>query len=173
MSDGTMIDPGNSEAAAGSNETGSKGKKRSWIIVNLIMLFLGIILFSRGVFEFLTWQKIIPSPQWMQNLNEKLSAPEARNALAFFGPQAIISAALGFWALVAGILMFRNSKTGWGMALVILSTMALIGISMIVTWFTVPDSFNPTYWPNWISVLTVLIGLTGFFWLLFNRKLYS
>jgi hypothetical protein len=45
------------------------------------------------------------------------------------GIQADVSAALGFWALVGGFLMLRKVAAGCGMGLVVLSVMALTGIS--------------------------------------------
>jgi len=147
--------------------------KQSSTILNIIMIILGIFFLAKGILEFFIWLNLIPAPLWLERIYNSLKGQDAANALAFLGPQGIVSATLGFWSLIAGILLFKEQESGWGMALVILSTITLIGISIIITWITVPGSLDFNYWPNWITILSVLIGFVGFIYLLFTKKRYS
>ena len=90
-----------------------------------------------------------------------------------FGGQALISVALGFWSLVAGIGMFKREEWAMGQALVILSIMVLSVVFNVITWITDPSSFDPTSYANYITLATFIIGLIGFFWLLATRKRYD
>ncbi|MBN1413228.1 MAG: hypothetical protein JW969_20475 [Spirochaetales bacterium] len=165
---------GNSQDAGIPPDVSSGEKpKKSNFILNLLMILFGLLFLGRGVLTFLTWLNVIPIPEWLQNIYAKLSGEQAQQALSFLGPEAIISSALGFWAFIAGILMFFNEESGWGMAVVVLSTMALMGGSAILNWITIPNSFDVGYWPNWITMLTVVVGVIGFFWLLFTKKRYK
>ena len=175
-----MSDPGTAglpadDVPVGEPQTAAPAgeKKHSSTLLNVIMILLGIIFFLRGVFDFLTWLQVIPFPGWLQVVYAKLGGPEAGSALSFLGPQAIIASTLGFWALVSGILMFREKETGWGMAIVILSTITLMGASTIIGWVQVPATLDIKYWPNWASMLSTGIGFFGFIWLLITRKRFT
>jgi hypothetical protein len=147
--------------------------KQSSALLNILILLLGLFFLSKGVLEFLTWAKLIPLPQWLQKIEKALSRTDLQEALSFFGTQGIVSAALGFWAFIAGILLFMEQESGWGMALVILSMMVIMGLSSALAWIFNPSSFQVTYWPNWITILAMVIGLFGFLYLLITRKRYQ
>ena len=147
--------------------------KQSSAILNILMILIGLFFLSKGVLEFLTWMNIIPLPVWLQSIYEKVNSKDLSSALSFLGTQGIVTAILGFWALIAGILMFGEQESGWGMAVVILSMIVVMGIATIITWIITPASFDLTYWPNWITLLTVIVGLFSFIYLLMTKKRYT
>lgn len=138
-------------------------KKDSNELLNLLMIIIGGLFIFKAITEFLAWAHILPVPAW-------LSGSEV---LSIFGGQGIISILLGFWCLVAGIGMFREEEYAMGIGLVVLSIMAAVGITAIIGWVTAPGSFDWTYWPNYIIIAATVIGVLGFFWLLFTYKRYD
>jgi len=148
-------------------------KKESNTLLNIIMILMGAVFVLKGVFDLLLWLEVVPFPAWLQAVYDSLKGEEAASALSFLGSQGIISATLGFWSLVAGVLLFKEEESGWGMSLVILSIMTIIGITSIITWITVPDSFDLLFWPNWVTIFTTIVGLFGFIYLLITKKRYS
>jgi hypothetical protein len=148
-------------------------KKQSSLLLNILMIIIGLFFFSKGVLEFLTWIKVIPFPDWLTTVFTSLESRDLGGAISFLGTQGIVSATLGFWALIAGFLMFGEQESGWGMALVILSIMVIMGAATIMTWILNPKTLVFTYWPNWVTMVTVVIGLFGFIYLLVTKKRYS
>ena len=137
-------------------------------LLNVIMIILGLLFLFKGVMDFLAWAGIIV-PSWL----DITTTPEVAAALTMFGSQGLISIALGFWCLVAGIGMFREEEYAMGIGLVVLSLMALSGVSSVIGWITNPISFDPVYWPNYIVLGAFIVGLVGFIWLLFTYKRYD
>ncbi len=147
--------------------------KESNKLLNIIMIVMGAVFVLKGVFDLLLWLEIVPFPTWIQAVYDSLKGDEASSALSFLGSQGIISTALGFWSVIAGILLFREQESGWGMSLVILSIMTVIGITSVITWITVPGSFDLLFWPNWITIFATIVGLFGFIYLLITKKRYN
>ncbi len=137
-------------------------------LLNVIMIILGLLFLFKGVMDFLAWGGIIV-PSWL----DITTTPEVAAALTMFGSQGLISIALGFWCLVAGIGMFREEEYAMGIGLVVLSLMALSGVSSVIGWITNPISFDLVYWPNYIVLGAFIVGLVGFIWLLFTYKRYD
>ncbi|MBN1413310.1 MAG: hypothetical protein JW969_20885 [Spirochaetales bacterium] len=148
-------------------------KKESSFIVNLILIFFGLTALLKGIFDLLIWMKILTIPEWMQSLYEYTASRSAGNIFHVLGIEEIVNTMLGFWALITGLSLFRHNRSSWGMALVILSTQAGISLYRVINWFSVPDSFDIMFWPNWIVMVSGLLALLGFFWLLLTRKSYS
>jgi hypothetical protein len=148
-------------------------KKQSSLLLNILMIIIGLFFFSKGVLEFLTWLKVIPFPDWLKTVFASLESRDLGGALSFLGTQGIVSATLGFWAFIAGFLMVGEQESGWGMAIVILSIMVIMGAATIATWILHPKTLDFTYWPNWVTMVTVVIGLFGFIYLLVTKKRYS
>ncbi len=134
-------------------------------LLNVLMIIIGGLFVFKGVLDFLAWANII-TPSWLSGF----SGPNATAALSFFGSQGLISVVLGFWCVVAGIGMFREEEWALGQAQVVLSVMSVIGISYIISWFT--GGFDVLYWPNYIIIIATIIGILGFFWLLFTVRRY-
>ncbi len=144
-------------------------KKDSNELLNILMIILGLLFLFKGVMDFLAWGGIIV-PSW---LSDFATDPDLAAALTFFGSQGLISIALGFWCLVAGIGMFREEEYAMGMGLVVLSIMAISGVTAVIGWISNPVSFDFAYWPNYVVVVSFIVGLLGFVWLLFTYKRYD
>jgi hypothetical protein len=144
-------------------------KKDSNELLNIIMILLGLLFLFKGVMDFLAWGGIIV-PSWLADFG---SNPDLAAALTFFGSQGLISIALGFWCLVAGIGMFREEEYAMGIGLVVLSIMAVQGVTAVIGWLTNPTSFDFAYWPSYIVIIAFIVGIFGFVWLLFTYKRYD
>lgn len=134
--------------------------KESSIVLNVLLILLGLIFVFQAVIQVLNWFGILLPPE--------ISGVD----LEIFGALGLVSTALGVWSIIAGIGMFKEAKWALGIALVVLSIMVLTGIAPIVGWIQDFSSFDYTYWPNYITLISFVIGLIGFFWLLFTRKRY-
>lgn len=140
-------------------------KKDSNELLNILMIVLGLLFLFKGVMDLLAWTGIIV-PSW-------LTGPDLAAALTLFGSQGLISIILGFWCLIAGIGLFREEEYALGMGLVVLSIMAVQGVAAIIGWASHPATFDAAYWPNYILIVAFIVGLLGFFWLLFTYKRYD
>jgi len=140
-------------------------KKDSNELLNILMIIIGLLFIFKAVMEFLAWAGIY-EPAW-------LNLADLEAATSIFGGQGIISILLGIWCLISGIGMFREEEYAMGMGLVVLSIMAAVGITAIVGWISVPASFDFTYFVNYIIIAATVIGVLGFFWLLFTYKRYD
>ena len=144
-------------------------KKDSNELLNFLMILVGILFLFKGIMDVLAWAGIIV-PSWLSDFS---TDPDLAAALTFFGSQGLISIALGFWCLVAGIGMFREEEYALGIGLVVLSIMALSGVSSVIGWISNPVSFDLAYWPNYVILVSFIVGLVGFLWLLFTYKRYD
>lgn len=147
--------------------------KQSSAVLNILMILVGLFFLSKGMVELLIWLKIVPIPAWLDSIYSRLNTENLNSALSFLGTQGILTATLGFWSFIGGILLFKEQESGWGMAVVILSTIVIMGFASIINWIMNPSSFAVVYWPNWIIILTTVIGFFGFFYLLFTKKRYG
>ena len=140
-------------------------QKDSNELLNSLMIIIGLLFVFKAVMEFLAWADIY-APAW-------LTGTGVDEALSIFGGQGVISLLLGFWCLVSGIGMFREEEYAMGMGLVVLSIMAAVGIMAIVGWISAPGTFDAAYWPNYIIIGATVVGVLGFFWLIFTYKRYD
>lgn len=140
--------------------------KESSVVLNILMIVIGLIFIFKSILELLAWAGVIVPDVFIPILDEAA-------ALSIFGSLGLISIALGFWCIVAGIGMFREAEWAMGQALVVLSIMVITGVSPIITWIQNPASFDVGYWPNYITIIAFLVGIFGFIWLLITRKRYA
>jgi len=140
-------------------------EKDSNELLNFLMIIIGLLFIFKAVMELLAWAGIY-APGW-------LSGVGVTEALSIFGGQGIVSLLLGFWCLISGIGMFKEEEYAMGMGLVVLSIMAAVGITAIVGWISAPGSFDPTYWPNYVTIVAAIVGVIGFIWLLMTYKRYD
>ena len=140
-------------------------KKDSNELLNILMIIIGAVFIFKAITEFLAWAGIV--------VPLGLSGPGFEQALSIFGGQGIVSLLLGFWCLVSGIGMFREEEYAMGMGLVVLSIMAAVGITAIIGWIAAPGTFEAGYWPNYITIIAMIVGVLGFFWLIFTYKRYD
>jgi hypothetical protein len=150
--------------------TMSEKEKDSNELLNILMIIIGLLFIFKAILDALAFFNILV-PEWMNTIASEAEA--AASSAALFGTQGIVSGALGFWCLVAGIGLFREEEYALGMGLVVLSIMALMSGSIIFGWIGNPASFDATYWPNYITIVAFIVGVLGFFWLLFTRKRYD
>ena len=146
-----------------------KSKKDSNELLNILIIIIGAIFILKGVLELLALGGIIV-PEWLEGY---ASDPDLEAALTILGAQGLLSTVLGFWCIIAGIGLFREEEYALGMGLVVLSIMAVQGVTKIIEWVKTPSSFDMAYWPNWIIIVAFIVGLLGFFWLLFTYKRYD
>ena len=145
--------------------------KSSNTILNLLLIIMGLLFIFEAIIGFLVAAGLDELlPDFLRNIYSGMSQSAV---LTVFGSQALISVALGFWSMVAGIGMFKREEWAMGQALVILSIMVLSVVFSVIPWITDPLSFEITFWPNYITLATFVIGLIGFFWLLATRKRYD
>ncbi|MFW9773269.1 MAG: hypothetical protein ACFFBY_12070 [Promethearchaeota archaeon] len=135
--------------------------KESSTVLNILLILLGLVFLFKAVIEVLNWFGILLPGEW-----------GGFEELEIFGALGLVSIALGVWSIIAGVGMFKEAKWALGIALVVLSIMVLTGIAPIVGWIQDISSFDYTYWPNYITLISFVIGIVGFFWLLFTRKRY-
>jgi len=135
-------------------------KKDSNELLNFLMIIIGLLFIFKAVMEFLAWADIY-TPTW--------AVDDA--VLSVFGGLGAISLLLGFWCLISGIGMFREEEYALGMGLVVLSIMAASGIMTMIGWGG--GSFDAEYWPNYLIIIATIVGVVGFFWLLFTYKRYD
>lgn len=147
----------------------SKSKvKTSSKLLNLLLIIIGLLFIIRVVLDFLSLFGVIP--EFLGDISAIIGSSEA---ITIFGSQSLISLAMGFWAIVAGIGLFKDEEWAMGQALVILSIMVISGISPIFGWITNPTSFDIYSISMYITLSTFIIGLVGFIWLLVTRKRYD
>ena len=143
-------------------------KKDSNELLNFLMIIMGLLFLFKGVMDFLGWAGIIV-PSWLSDITD---STDFAAALTLFGSQGLISIALGFWCLVAGIGMFREEEYAMGIGLVVLSIMALTGVNSVIGRAR-GTPFDFSYWPNYVVLGAFIIGVLGFIWLLFTYKRYD
>ncbi|MHA1797284.1 MAG: hypothetical protein ACTSVY_02450 [Candidatus Helarchaeota archaeon] len=144
-------------------------KKDSNELLNILLILIGLVFLFKSVMDFLAWAGIVV-PGWLSSF---ASDPNLAAALTFFGSQGLLSAVLGFWCIVGGLGMFKEQEWALGISLVVLSIMAITSVSSIIGWISNPTSFDAAYWPNYVIIVAFILGVLGFFWLLFTRKRYD
>ena len=137
-------------------------KKDSNELLNILMIIIGGLFIFMGILNILAWAGI--------GVGFDLSNPAIQAALTILGPSGLLSIVLGFWCLVSGIGMFREEEYAMGMGLVVLSAMAVQTLSIMLSWIGIE------WWTNWINyiiLIAFIIGVAGFFWLIFTYKRYN
>ncbi|GAG91705.1 unnamed protein product [marine sediment metagenome] len=131
-------------------------------LLNILMIIIGGLFILMGILNVLAWAGI--------SVGFDLSNPAIQAALTILGPSGLLSIVLGVWCLVSGIGMFREEEYAMGMGLVVLSSMAVQTLSIMLSWISIE------WWTNWINyiiLIAFIIGVAGFFWLIFTYKRYN
>ncbi|MFX1452149.1 MAG: hypothetical protein ACFFCM_15035 [Promethearchaeota archaeon] len=139
-----------------------KSKKDSNELLNILMIIIGALFVLLGIMNILAWAGI--------DVGFDLDNPAVQEVLTVLGPSGLVSIVLGFWCLVSGIGMFREEEYAMGMGLVVLSVMAVQTLSVMLSWGGIE------WWTNWINyilIIAFIIGVLGFFWLIFTYKRYD
>jgi uncharacterized membrane protein len=130
-------------------------------LLNILMIIIGAIFVLAGIVNLLAYFGI--------SLGLDLSNPAIQEVLTILGPSGFVSIILGFWCLVSGIGMFREQEYAMGMGLVVLSIMAVQTLLIMIGWT------GTEWWTNWLNYIILvafIIGVLGFFWLLFTYRRY-
>jgi len=135
-------------------------------LLNIILILLGLFYIFLAVVDFLTWAGIPLA------LPPEITGSEASAQLqAILGSQGLVTITLGVFAVVAGIGMFREEEWALGIALVVLAIIVVNSISDLIgiigaggAWYFV--------WVNYITIIALIIGVVGFFWLIFTTERY-
>lgn len=139
-------------------------EKDSNELLNWLLIIIGTLFIIQAITQILAWLGIVV-PDWLSAFE---SNPEVAAALQLFGSQSLLSIVLGVFAVIAGIGMFKEEEYAMGMALVVLAIMAVQGIASLVG-----GAFIATYWPSYVILAAAIIGVVGFFWLIFTYKRYN
>ena len=137
-------------------------KKDSNELLNILMIIIGGLFILMGILNILAWAGI--------GVGFDLSNPAIQAALTILGPSGLLSVVLGVWCLVSGIGMFREEEYAMGMGLVVLSAMAVQTLSIMLSWIGIEWWTNLI---NYIILIAFIIGVAGFFWLIFTYKRYN
>ena len=133
-------------------------EKDSNELLNWLLIIIGLLYVVQAVMQFLAWAGLpIAIPSW---LNEAA-------AINLFGSQGLMTIVLGLFAIVAGIGMFKEEEYAMGMAFVVLAMMAVQGVASLLS------GFDAAYWGSWLVLVSAIIGVFGFIWLLFTYKRYD
>ena len=135
-------------------------KKDSNELLNILMMLLGGLFLFLGVINMLTYFEI----------NVGLP-PEFDLILSSLGVFWSVMMVAGFFGLISGIGMFKEEEWAMGQALVVLPVMVTVSISQILLAIQADNWYEA--WINYIPIITVVIGMFGFFWLLMTRKRYD
>lgn len=146
------------------SEQKKEQKKDSNELLNWLLIIIGLLYVFQAVMQFLAWAGILV-PTWLSDFS---TDPDLAAALQLFGSQGLLSIVLGVFAVVAGIGMFKEEEYAMGMAFVVLAIMAVQGIASLLG-----GAFNATYWPSWFILVSAVVGVFGFLWLLFTYKRYD
>ena len=137
-------------------------KKDSNELLNIILMALGALFVVWGILAALIQYDVLD-----------LNLPVELTALNLvFGAGWLVNIILGFWALVSGFGMFKEEEWAMGQALVVLSIMAVSGLDAMLSIFNVGGDWY-TQWVSYIPIISLVVGLIGFFWLLMTRKRYD
>ena len=137
-----------------------KDKKDSNELLNILMMLLGGLFLFLGVVNMLSYFEI------------SLGLPaEFDQMLSSLGAFWSVMMVVGFFGLISGIGMFKEEEWAMGQALVVLPVMVTVSISQILLAIVYADWYKA--WINFLPIITVVIGILGFFWLLMTRKRYD
>lgn len=137
-------------------------KRDSNELLNILMIIIGGIFVFIGIINLLAFFGI--------SLGLDLSNPALQTVLTILGPSGLVSIVLGFWCLVSGLAMFREQEYAMGMGLVVLSIMAIQTLLIMLSWWGTDWYLN---WLNYIILVAFIIGVLGFFWLVFTYERYD
>ncbi|TFG17093.1 MAG: hypothetical protein EU530_11115 [Promethearchaeota archaeon] len=140
-------------------------KKQSSTILNLLLIIFGAIFLIQGVVNALgLYLAGFTLPTWLAG-----ALGATTEAQGLLGASEWSAIALGVWALICGIAMFFEEEWAMGMALVVLSLMAINAIPKAI------DYIMNGYWGvvyTYVYILVGIVGVVGFIYLLITSKRY-
>lgn len=136
-------------------------KKESSAILNIIVIILGAYFIFLAILQTLS----------MLGISIALPPEVALFAGLLGSGSMLVSYVLGFWAFIAGFGLFKEEEWAMGIALTILSLMAVVSLSYLIPLLGIPTWY--TAWTSWIYMIAFVISLIGFFYLLITRRRYD
>ena len=137
-----------------------KGKQSSTIL-NILVIILGAYFLFLAIMQTLS----------LVGINIALPAEIFAVAGLLGGGSMLVSYVLGFWAFIAGFGLFREEEWAMGIALAILSLMAVVSLSYLLPLLGIPTWYAA--WTSWVYIFALVISVIGFFYLIFTSRRYS
>ncbi|MBD3195540.1 MAG: hypothetical protein GF317_10820 [Candidatus Lokiarchaeota archaeon] len=135
-------------------------------LLNIILILLGLFYIFLAVLDFLAWAGIpLALPAWVT------ASDASQEIQGLLGSQGLVTIALGVFAVVAGIGMFKEEEWALGIALVVLVIIVINSVSELLGFITTSE-----WWLNWINYISIgalVIGVLGFLWLVFTTERYK
>ncbi|MFX1401989.1 MAG: hypothetical protein ACFE8V_12180 [Promethearchaeota archaeon] len=138
-------------------------KKESSALLNIIVIILGAYFLFLAIIQTLSLLSIpIALPPEVEEFSDLLGSGSM-----------LVSYVLGFWAFIAGFGLFKEQEWAMGIALTILSLMAVVSISYLLALIVGAPTTWWQAWTSWIYVVALAISVIGFFYLLITRGRYK
>ncbi|MHA1341681.1 MAG: hypothetical protein ACTSRZ_17325 [Promethearchaeota archaeon] len=137
-------------------------------ILNLILIAVGAIFVIQGIIMILGWAGIA-APEWLQTIG---GSAGGEAALALFGQNTLVTLILGVWCFIAGIGLFQEQEWAWGQALVVLSIIITNGVGSLIGWIQ-GGTFDISNALTWVTLISFILSIIAFFYLLFTKKRYA
>jgi len=136
-------------------------KKDSNELLNILMMLLGALFVFLGVVNMLSYFEInIGMPEELEYLLSTLGS--------FWSVMLVV----GLFGIISALGMFKEEEWAMGQALVVLPVMCVLSLSQILLAIDISETWYEA-WINYIPIITIIVGILGFFWLLFTRKRYD
>jgi hypothetical protein len=139
----------------------TKKRKQSSAILNIIVIILGAYFLFLAIIQTVS----------MLGISIALPAEIALFAGLLGSGSMLVSYVLGFWAFIAGFGLFKEEEWAMGIALTILSLMAVVSLSYLLPLLTIPTWY--TAWTSWVYIVALVISTIGFLYLLVTRNRYD
>ncbi|NHJ21035.1 MAG: hypothetical protein EAX91_08840 [Candidatus Lokiarchaeota archaeon] len=140
--------------------------KSSSTILNLLVIAIGAIFLFKAVINLLT-SFGVAFPELLGEWNDKLQG------VAALGSSGLVSLVLAFWFIISGIGMFKEAEWAMGQALVVLSITVVMGIEPVIKLILNPSTFSWTDVSTIIVLISFIVGIVGFIWLIITRRRYD
>ncbi|MFX0076184.1 MAG: hypothetical protein ACFE96_12125 [Candidatus Hermodarchaeota archaeon] len=140
--------------------------KQSSTILNILIIAVGAIFLFKAVINLLT-SFGIAFPELLGEWDSELQG------VAALGSSALVSLVLAFWFIISGIGMFKEAEWAMGQALVVLSITVAMGIEPVIELILNPSTFSWTDVSSLIILISFIIGVVGFIWLVITRRRYD
>ncbi|MFX1495170.1 MAG: hypothetical protein ACFFBZ_12865 [Promethearchaeota archaeon] len=136
-------------------------KKESSALLNIIVIILGAYFLFLAVIQTLA----------MVGITIALPPEVAYFAGLLGSGSMLVSYVLGFWAFIAGFGLFKEQEWAMGIALVVLSLMAVVSLSYLLPLLSIPNWYAA--WTSWVYIVALVISVIGFVYLLITRRRYD
>ena len=147
------------------NMSSSKVKSSSTIL-NILIIAVGAIFLFKAIITLLTSFGVV-FPELLGEWDNELQGVSAH------GSSGLVSLVLAFWFIISGIGMFKEAEWAMGQALVVLSITVAMGVEPVIELILNPATFSWTDPSGLIVLISFIVGVVGFIWLLVTRRRYD